>query len=195
MNDLATSAVICAKSVPPKARKTPQQNEAKATRVYVVTRPDESGCKIGISSNPKRRLSALQVSTPDKLSLFFQCRPDSQRAIDVEGAALELLRPWRSRGEWLFCEPQIAQLTIEAIVANDRRISNFVAALDSERKCMEDWENAAFVTPEMDRLGLYGKSQKEAIRVRREAMRERLMMPRNTLKAFPDLYSKLGRWT
>lgn len=132
MNGTGNQQDISADTVP-RHRRSPVQNEAKATRVYVIRRDDETGCKVGVSSHPKRRLSGLQVSTPAGLSLFFQFRPSNHSARAVEAAVLELLRPWRVRGEWLNCHPFIAQKAAEAIDAS-QDIALFLALLQERSR-------------------------------------------------------------
>jgi hypothetical protein len=83
---------------------------------------------VGISKSVRRRLSGLQVSTPDKLKLVFSLKPVEISALAVEGAALRLLEPWKVGGEWVNCHPFIAQKVVKAVAAG-QEISTFLELL------------------------------------------------------------------
>jgi hypothetical protein len=181
---------------PPKVgtKGTPRHNETKATRVYVVARADGKGCKVGVSSHPKRRLSSLQVSTPEKLTLFHQLRPTAMRAYEIERAALRFLRPFRHRGEWLSCEPKLAKIVVDGTSAGDDRMENFVHAMWVEEQALDRAYKSDLITPEIDRMRLSRKDLKEILAAKTKAAWQAFRVAENTVRAFPDLYAQLGRW-
>jgi hypothetical protein len=136
VNDTGTLQGNSAISVPlPKRRgrsASPQIHENNAKYVYVIQRGPDNFCKVGISKSVRRRMSGLQVSTPDKLNLFFSMKPTALSAVAVEGAALHLLKPWKVGGEWVACHPFIARKVVEAVAAGED-ISGFLGLL-LERK-------------------------------------------------------------
>src|SRR6266705_3276659 len=118
MNTQRTDGGSVTVGLPPKPirrnpRISPQVYEANARYVYVIQRGDQHFCKVGISKSVRRRLSVLQVSTPDKLKLVFSLKPSALSALAVEDAALRLLEPWKAGGEWVNCHPFIAQKVVE----------------------------------------------------------------------------------
>lgn len=105
--------------------RSPRENIARATFVYVISGgPDLT--KIGISRSPRKRLSTLQVATPAPLQLFHTFRPAGVLPVHVERGALLLLRRWHVSGEWLKCQPGLAEVAIRGAATGDRRIPAFI---------------------------------------------------------------------
>lgn len=75
--------------------------------VYVIS-AGRNAHKIGISSNPKERLSGLQTASPTKLSLVYTI--EVERPENIEARAHRILKPWRLEGEW-FSIPAIGAIS------------------------------------------------------------------------------------
>src|SRR6266850_1355519 len=103
------------KAIRREPRASPRVYEDNARHVYVIQRGGQEFCKVGISKSVRRRMSGLQVSTPDKLKLVFSIKPTAISALVVEAGALRLLAPWKAGGEWVSCHPFIAQKVVEAV--------------------------------------------------------------------------------
>ena len=71
----------------------------KQPGIYVIG-TDTGHLKIGITSNPVRRVNDLQIATPDKLDLLFFVRCKGVVAQDIERHTHNLLRNYRTKGEW-----------------------------------------------------------------------------------------------
>lgn len=70
--------------------------------------------KVGLSANPRRRLSQLQVGSPARL-ILKRCQPAaSTNAEAVEGYAHWLLRESFVRGEWFSVTEQAAWVALVA---------------------------------------------------------------------------------
>lgn len=93
----------------------PRDHEARATCVYVIKRSSEE-IKIGISNKPKRRLSQLAISTPDKLTLAHTVKPETISALYVEKAVKHMLAAVRTKGEWFACSPALGIMAINTAI-------------------------------------------------------------------------------
>ena len=98
--------------------RNPKFEEPNYHAVYVIT-AHGSPCKIGIASDLERRLSTLQVSSPDKLSaafaIWFQTMGSARR---IERAAHVRLKEKRLRGEWFAVGPDEAIDAIANCIAD-----------------------------------------------------------------------------
>lgn len=154
MADTAGSIDVPARRI--KRHRPPRENEAKATKVYVIA--SERGCKVGISSKPKRRLSSLQGATPDKLRLHFEGLPTTRSALAVEQEALALLKPWRVVGEWHSCKPEFATIIVKALASDEQSITEFVALFIKMKKAGDVWYAADVAdAPTEERMALFDK--------------------------------------
>jgi len=86
----------------------PRGREAAAKYIYVLSRADGVS-KVGISAKPRRRVSTLQVSTPDQIKLFHSERPRKMTALAVETTVKFALAAWNVRGEWFACKPELVR--------------------------------------------------------------------------------------
>lgn len=80
----------------------------RVAHVYVIT-DDDGFVKVGLSSDPERRLFALQTSHPRTLRLAYKS-PEYGRAAAhfVERSAHVALGDFRCRGEWFRCSVETA---------------------------------------------------------------------------------------
>lgn len=131
-------------------RRSPHENETRARFVYVITRPDRL-CKIGVSKNVKRRLSALQMATPDRLTLFHHEKPTEAPALEIERGAMVLLKQWHASGEWFRCKPRAAVLAIQAARNGDLRIRRFLDLLWQSEDATAKWERLCTRSRSRDR--------------------------------------------
>lgn len=77
--------------------------------------------KVGLAENPKDRRATLQRSNPAKVILDRSFGFDDRRyAILAERTALDLLAPWRVRGEWFSAKP----VEVTAVVLGVVRATN-----------------------------------------------------------------------
>lgn len=103
---------------------TPARNTVvKLCYVYVIGR--ESGadvCKIGITSNPKKRLASLQSGSPHKLSVaHLFAFADRDIARQVEAETHDIMGSGRMSGEWFEVNPQAGALMVRAVMAFRKR--------------------------------------------------------------------------
>lgn len=69
--------------------------------VYFVQAGDIGPVKIGVASNPKKRLAQMQTSCPVPLRLlFFEDMRRRERAFEVEAILHHALAASRQHGEW-----------------------------------------------------------------------------------------------
>jgi|SRR5690349_23447382 len=82
--------------------------------VYVIQADEDGPVKIGVSSNPERRLAQLQTGNPARLVLVavFLCTT-WLIARTLEAAVHLALAPFRLAGEWFRVSPTKACSTIE----------------------------------------------------------------------------------
>lgn len=125
--------------VPP--RRTPRANEAAAGFVYVIARGDGAS-KVGVSRNPKRRLSQLAISSPDTLVLARSIRCGAPAAFHVEQGVKVMLESVRLRGEWFRVSPELAAFAIECAKSGSLEDRAYVAAVLELRRLTEAWEIA-----------------------------------------------------
>lgn len=86
---------------------------------------DGGAVKVGVSNNVKRRRSGIQASSPDRVAIFHTERPVGLSAFAVEKAAMALLAPWRTSGEWFRCKPELARLAVQAAATSDANLAAF----------------------------------------------------------------------
>jgi|SRR6185437_16308855 len=67
--------------------------------IYVV-RSEIGPVKVGLSGQPKWRLSTLQVGSPTPLHLHFSAVVDEDASLDLEERAHAILAAHRKSGEW-----------------------------------------------------------------------------------------------
>lgn len=88
--------------------------------VYVITDDSESGVKIGVTNDLRKRLSTVQTGNPKKLRIaasFAMANRDI--AEKAEEIAHNSLSKFAKRGEWFGCPPCVAQMEIESILSRD----------------------------------------------------------------------------
>lgn len=83
--------------------------------VYVIASGDRCH-KIGVTREPAKRLSQLQVGHPHRLEIVFLVK--TNRTVSVERAAHKALATHRLSGEWFGVEAEVA---IRAVLKADRR--------------------------------------------------------------------------
>lgn len=90
--------------------------------VYLIAASPEGPCKIGVSSDPRRRLRQLQTAHPEKLQLWHQEPYDGARADLVEAMVHRTLSHKRTRGEWfsITVEDGILELKFATIWSDDK---------------------------------------------------------------------------
>lgn len=142
----------------------PRAHEVAASHVYIIQR-GENEIKIGISKRPKARLSSLQVSSPDKLTLVHSEKPQTVSAIAVETALKVLLRPWRKSGEWFRCGAELGKVALHAAIHGSLRHRAFIAS-EQQREALRD--------------AVYSDDGRE--QYRQHSLRQRELFP-----DFPDL--------
>lgn len=104
----------------------------KNSKVYIIS--DQHGwIKIGWSSNPQKRLMALQSANPHKLKLITAIRVID--AAWVERRIFKLLAKAKRRGEWFNIDVTEAFIALSASIAKPIRMNNTVDnASDRYRK-------------------------------------------------------------
>lgn len=151
MNDLGTSASICAETVPPlhkhgfEVKTVPSDPQAGTHQVYFIY--CAGMVKIGTTSRLVRRLGELQVGSPFP----------SQTVLLIRGGRLTedymhfLFSEYREKGEWFSLGERLREA-----------IKNL--APDFCQKWLEEEEQAhrAWITDEAMNLGLIPASQGEA---------------------------------
>jgi hypothetical protein len=85
--------------------------------VYVMTGGPRH-VKIGISIDVEKRLHGIQTGCPFRVELVKTWQTD--RAQKIEIRAHEILRKYRSAGEWFDVPPAVAVMTVEALVDRPR---------------------------------------------------------------------------
>lgn len=95
------------------------ESNAQQTYVYVIA--GGSHCKVGITTNLKKRLCKLQNGNPHKLIVAWSVPVPPDRATLVEGAAHSLLKAdhAKAKNEWFKVRPEAAT---RAVVAAARQI-------------------------------------------------------------------------
>lgn len=186
---------MCVEPLPARSRKvrSPRDYEKKAKWVYVI-QSRYAACKIGVSSRPRRRLSALQVSTADDLRLYFQIKPENMTALDLETASLAALKHWRARGEWLNCGAHLAQLAIEKIVAGQgERLAEYLEALKYEEATEKAEREADGHARHMSRLRGGSHPERYSARDAADAVYERLQRMRAEIRLqFSDFREEIA---
>lgn len=82
------------------------------TRAVYVIQSASGMVKVGITGNVRKRLGALQVSSPFKLSLFAAVTSEHGAASRIEALAHEKLASHRLSGEWFSASPEVALLAV-----------------------------------------------------------------------------------
>lgn len=102
-------------------------NQIPASFIYVIE--GEGGKhKIGISSDPIRRISELQTGSPVALKFSF-IAVSSHPVIEIETLAHNLLTNYRTSGEW-FCVP--ASVAIGAIFEGANKLGHSIQQVQTE---------------------------------------------------------------
>ncbi len=92
-----------------------RKERREETCLYVIA--DERGffVKIGIATNPKRRLGGLQTASPYKLRLAHISAPMGRKAAEKKESRIHsALSEYRAAGEWFACPIDTAINAIEA---------------------------------------------------------------------------------
>ena len=71
--------------------------------IYLVKNAARNACKIGYSSDPRKRLSSLQTATIDQLELIGTLHGGRE----LERETHELFAGWHITGEWFTLVPEI----------------------------------------------------------------------------------------
>lgn len=120
------------------------RNVNRGPGVYVITRSGGM-VKVGLSRNAQRRLSGLQVATPDELALFHCERvADIAAATTAERLALDWLAPWHVSGEWFECRPELARIAVRAAVRG-APMAAFFATYSEAGRLKDAWLSAGAV--------------------------------------------------
>jgi hypothetical protein len=80
--------------------------------IYFVQAGDIGQIKIGVSKDPRMRLSGLQTGNPNKLRLLWFCPYDKQKA---ESNVHNLLAEYRLAGEWFSPSEKVLDLVVQTI--------------------------------------------------------------------------------
>jgi predicted GIY-YIG superfamily endonuclease len=87
--------------------------------VYVIGR-ERGPVKVGVSDNPRGRLTSLQTGCPFKLSLLHQEKVDSREyALWVEAHFRAVYERERLMGEWFKLDAELAIEGIETTIQID----------------------------------------------------------------------------
>ena len=114
---------------PEQARLIASVLEARRTTggyVYFVQCGTDGPIKIGYTSDPAKRLSGLQVGSPEQLYMLGAVRARRE----VEGALHQALSKYRIGGEWF--EPSAAILIARAFIAADLCMSMLEATNETQ---------------------------------------------------------------
>jgi T5orf172 domain len=97
---------------PPPTQQPSSPTARRISYVYIIGESRDGPVKIGVSTNPKGRLSELQTGTPVKLKVLAKFRGDEEQ----EAFAHRLLGAHRINGEWFARTP-----AVNAFIDNVRR--------------------------------------------------------------------------
>lgn len=89
--------------------------------LYVMQADGSHRCKVGITQSPKRRLSGIQTSSPDRMCLRHVVLFEHGGAREAERAAHKALAHCRVSGEWFDASVEEIMLTLSGVLD---RISN-----------------------------------------------------------------------
>ena len=94
-----------------------QPKRQSLTRYIYVIGPAHGAQKVGLATDPRTRLSALQTACPFELVLHACVAVPFAEARSVEGRAHQLLAATRARNQWFEATPAEAVAAIHAAVA------------------------------------------------------------------------------
>jgi Meiotically up-regulated gene 113 len=98
------------------------------TYVYVIS-GDHGRQKIGVTHDPRRRISELQTGSPFPLRFAFVGQTDGF-GYDIEGEVHFTLHQHRQSGEWFTVPPEVA---IAAVMGAAYRLGHAMRPVDPER--------------------------------------------------------------
>jgi hypothetical protein len=103
---------------------------------YVIAYLGDDGwrgpCKVGITRDPKRRLSSLQSGNPYPLSIYGVVRVERRECVaGLEAFVHERLKDRRLAGEWFAVEPATALIFASFHVACSAQETGLVDAADA----------------------------------------------------------------
>lgn len=73
--------------------------------LYIISEGDDGPIKIGVSRNPRTRLTDLQIANPRQLTIFVTYTFVEEIAYECEVRLHEELAERRVRGEWFNIRP------------------------------------------------------------------------------------------
>lgn len=82
--------------------------------VYIIT--SDKYCKVGITNDPYRRLKDISTGCPIKPSLYFFKRVENAKLI--ESRTHNVLKQYKTNGEWFEISPEECKETLEYIIKN-----------------------------------------------------------------------------
>lgn len=84
--------------------------------IYVLGRPGESLCKVGVSFEPERRAIHMQRETGRQMHVYFMCQSHVRPRL-LERTVHAMLEKYRSPlgVEWFHCSPLRAALALEKV--------------------------------------------------------------------------------
>lgn len=87
--------------------------------VYVIGPSERSACKIGLASDPLKRLAELQTGSPERLKVFALFWSMDRQAKLLESLALRVASDMglRIRGEWVRLVPAEAAKLVAAVAS------------------------------------------------------------------------------
>lgn len=91
-------AMLCNRLIDKMKQEGPYESEQCETYLYLIRKGNTSHYKIGISTNPADRLSALQCANSEQLNLVAYCTHENAR--DVEQSIHTILQGHMISGEW-----------------------------------------------------------------------------------------------
>jgi hypothetical protein len=98
------------------------------TYVYVIG-GDHGRQKIGVSDDPRRRISELQTGSPFPLRFAFVGQTDGF-GYDIEGEVHYMLHQHRQSGEWFTVPPEVA---IAAVMGAAYRMGHAIRPVDVDQ--------------------------------------------------------------
>jgi hypothetical protein len=128
--------------------------------VYVIAERDGDHCKIGVATDPIKRLRGIQTGNPRPLaifSLFWMVASDPYRLeLTSHNVAREL--GVMACGEWVKCPAAEAAMIVAAVAHSDEFVKVASSALwmkqrsRLDRKAFDIQENAGWMEPDVRRI-------------------------------------------
>jgi len=110
-----------------------QQQKYTPGGIYIIASPN-GPVKIGVTTNPMRRLAHLQQSTPNKLDLLFYMKCREIHATTAERVVHYLLSAKRLKGEWFAVTPEHAIAAIFRVLGwHPPKVKMFREAMHVDR--------------------------------------------------------------